>query len=409
MRPISGLPRQILINLVTIKNIKWVTIIAIAALILGGLACINGALSEMPDIEATVEIRLLEEKAVLATVEVIRQQSSSKQQHVQPDQSVQSTGGLSKPPLIIPPAIKPLIFPLISTPEVRTNQVPADATVSIDDVPTILPTLELLPEHDPYHHLDQAQILLDAGQNKHAISKLTRAINLFPEHGAKYASYRGIQFSSLQTSKWLFLRGQTYYEIAQYNAAISDFDQALKLSPSYAEAQFHIGKSMEQLAQARSARLAFDQACLLDYRWCTRSTVLIPPQAIPTITPTPLPVPTPTTPYIPPTPTPRPGYCSEAEKTNPHIYFGVAGEKSIIEARLGSITLATTTSGWLSDYQLTVPVCDSSGKSLHGSNIHFKVNGTYAVNARGEALTGILSVGSSQKMDLCGSAGVGDC
>ena len=166
---------------------------------------------------------------------------------------------------------------------------------------------------------------------------------------------------------------------------------------------------MEQLAQARPARLAFDQACLLDYRWCTRSTVLIPPRAIPTITPTPLPVPTPTTPYIPPTPTPRPGYCSEKDKANPHIFFGVAGEKSIVEARLGSVILATTTAGWLKDYQLKVPVCDSSGKSLAGRNIHFKVNGRFAVNARGKALTGILSVGSAKKMDLCGAAGVGDC
>jgi len=363
----------------------------------------------MPDIEATVEIRLLEEEAVLATVEVIRQQSSSKQQHVQPGQSIQSTASLSKPPLIITPAIKPLIFPLISTPEVHTNQVPTNATESIDDVPTISPTLDLLLDHDPYHHLDQAQILLDTGQNKDAISKLTQAINLFPEHGAAYASYRGIQFSSLQTSKWLFLRGQTYYEIAQYNSAISDFDQALKLSPTYAEAQFHIGKSMEQLAQARSARLAFDQACLLDYRWCTRSTVLIPPRAIPTITPTPLPVPTPTTPYIPPTPTPRPGYCSDEDKANPHTFFGLAGERAIVEAKIGSITLGTTTAGWLKDYQLKVPVCNSSGKSLVGSTIHFRVNGRYAVNSRGIALAGILSVGSSQKIDLCGSPGLGDC
>ena len=166
---------------------------------------------------------------------------------------------------------------------------------------------------------------------------------------------------------------------------------------------------MEQLAQARSARLAFDQACLLDYRWCTRSTVLIPPRAIPTITPTPLPVPTPTTPYIPPTPTPRPGYCSDEDKANPHTFFGLAGERAIVEAKIGSITLGTPTAGWLKDYQLKVPVCNSSGKSLVGSTIHFRVNGRYAVNSRGIALAGILSVGSSQKIDLCGYPGVGDC
>ena len=48
-----------MINLVTVKNIKWSIRMVMAALLLRGLACINRALSEMPDVESAVEIRLL--------------------------------------------------------------------------------------------------------------------------------------------------------------------------------------------------------------------------------------------------------------------------------------------------------------------------------------------------------------
>ena len=387
---------------------KCFVIVAIATLILGGSACINPPQSELRDIQATVEIKLLEEKTVLSTVQTRGQISLSKQQDIKPDQSMQSTSGSSLSTVIIPPYTQTPISPVVSTAERPENPVHADPTTSTGTVPIIAPTLELPLDNDPYHHMDQANILLDAGENKEAISKLTFAISLFPEHGATYASHHGIPISSVQISKWFFLRGQTYYKIARYNDAISDFDQALKLSPSYASAWFHLGKSREQLAQPQQARQAFDKACLLDYRWCIRSTVIIPPQVIPTITPTPY-VPTPTTPYIPPTPTPRPGYCSAENHTNPHTFFGVAGENSIIEARLSSVILATTTAGLFKDYRIEVPVCDSSGKSLSGRNIHFKVNDKYAANTRGTAMTVILSAGSFTNLNLCGVSGVEDC
>mgnify|MGYP001253074034 FL=1 len=202
-------------------------------------------------------------------------------------------------------------------------------------------------------------------------------------------------------SERLFLQGKSHYESGKYDEAILDFKEALQLSPKYGEAYFYIGKSFEQLVKPKPARVAFDQACVIDYKWCTRSTVLIDPKAIPTITPTPPPTLTPTKIWIPATLTPEQGYCSDSDKTNPHVFFGIAGELASVEAWDESVVLSRTRAGGFKDYQLIVPVCDSSGKSLSGRNIHFKVNGEYAVDSQGIPLTYILSVGGYQKIDLC--------
>ena len=70
------------------KNVKWCTGIGIVSLFFGSMSCINQSLSEASDIETAVEIRLLQEKAVHATVEAMRQQISTNPTDTQSNQSI---------------------------------------------------------------------------------------------------------------------------------------------------------------------------------------------------------------------------------------------------------------------------------------------------------------------------------
>ena len=56
-------------------------------------------------------------------------------------------------------------------------------------------------------------------------------------------------------------RGNSYYELAEYQRALTDFNQSLQLDPNYAKAHFNRGLVYYQLNQSDLACNDFKKAC----------------------------------------------------------------------------------------------------------------------------------------------------
>ena len=142
---------------------------------------------------------------------------------------------------------------------------------------------------DPYHMALKAYDSFKIKKYTDAIRIYQKAIDFHPHNGPKYAPSNDLTYHTSHRSEWYFYKGLSYYHLGQYQAAIRDFQDAVKFNPNYAEAHWQRGKSNQRLNMHSRAKTYFDKACKLDYKWCN--------DPYPTTTPSPVSRPAPT--YIP--------------------------------------------------------------------------------------------------------------
>ena len=90
---------------------------------------------------------------------------------------------------------------------------------------------------------DKALAALELGQYERAIEDLNEAIRLDPQYANAYGH-----------------RGSAYGKLGQYEWAIEDFDEAIRLDPQYAEAYNNRGLAYRNLGQQELADRDFAKA-----------------------------------------------------------------------------------------------------------------------------------------------------
>ena len=77
-----------------------------------------------------------------------------------------------------------------------------------------------------------------------AIKDFSRAIKLDPGYATAYNN-----------------RGNSYYELNEYQQALNDFNQSLKIKPKYAKAHLNRGLTFYQMNKNSQACKDFQQSC----------------------------------------------------------------------------------------------------------------------------------------------------
>jgi tetratricopeptide (TPR) repeat protein len=91
----------------------------------------------------------------------------------------------------------------------------------------------------------------ELGQYQRAIQDYDEAIRLDPTNAITYN-----------------IRGLAYGELGQYQRAIQDYDKAIQLDPNDAFAYYNRGQVYGELGQATEADADFAKACSLESQYC---------------------------------------------------------------------------------------------------------------------------------------------
>jgi tetratricopeptide (TPR) repeat protein len=108
---------------------------------------------------------------------------------------------------------------------------------------TVSLTLDAEGELAAYVYNNRANAYYELAQYQQAIADYDQAIDLNPAYAKAYNN-----------------RANAYYELAQYQQAIADYDQAIDLNPSYAEAYNNRGNAYADLGQYEQAIESYTQA-----------------------------------------------------------------------------------------------------------------------------------------------------
>ncbi len=100
---------------------------------------------------------------------------------------------------------------------------------------------------DPEMHLRLGNAAYESGEYERAIQDLDEAIRLDPQYAFAYNN-----------------RGIAYRLLGQYNRAIQDYDEAIRLDPQYADAYYNRGVAYYNLGQYERAIQDWDEAIRLD-------------------------------------------------------------------------------------------------------------------------------------------------
>lgn len=147
---------------------------------------------------------------------------------------------------------------------------------------------------------------LHTGQSQAAIQDYDEAIRLAPENPNLFDDY--------------YNRASVYQTIGQYQQAIQDFTQAIRLNPVQAYLYESRALAYDELGEDINAQADRDLACQVDKTFCKVELSRVPaalpaptPTAVPALAPTPTAIPTPAsapahtpTPTTTPAPTPTP-------------------------------------------------------------------------------------------------------
>ena len=130
------------------------------------------------------------------------------------------------------------------------------------------------PATDPYGRFEkgmqffrEAEAAGSLGYGK-AIKEFTKAIELRPLQGKKYAASHGIIYDPAGISEWLMARALAWKRTNQTWGEIEDYKDAIFWDPDNAEAYYNRGIGRQKLGIYSGAREDFVEACRLSYRYC---------------------------------------------------------------------------------------------------------------------------------------------
>ena len=130
------------------------------------------------------------------------------------------------------------------------------------------------PANDPYGRFEKGmQIFREAeagrglGYGK-AIRELTKAIELRPHSGKKYAASHGIIYDPADISEWLMARALAWKRADQTWGEIKDYTEAVFWDPDNAEAYYNRGIARQKVGVYGVGGEDFVEACRLSYRYC---------------------------------------------------------------------------------------------------------------------------------------------
>ena len=248
-----------------------------------------------PDINATVEARLVHERAVDATVEARLKEEKAgitlspfamgvgainKTPTVLPEQSDTkvSDAATSIPTLTPRPTLTPTPRPT-STPNPTPTYTPQPTptprptpTHTPQPTPTPRPTSTPIPTPNAYSYYEKGDDYRRSENWVMAIGEYTRAIGLDSQFRNAY-----------------FYRAYSYSELGQDQNAIEDYTTAIQITPG-GPAYNNRSISYKALGLYANANADIAQACSFDSKYCPPPT----PTPRPTLTPTPRPTITPT-------------------------------------------------------------------------------------------------------------------
>jgi tetratricopeptide (TPR) repeat protein/S1-C subfamily serine protease len=150
------------------------------------------------------------------------------------------------------PNVTPVTPTPSATPTPTPTQVPTVTPVTPTPIatPTPTPTPTQVPTATPVTAQQYFKIAYDyaeAGDYQKAILNYDETIRIDPKYAAAYNN-----------------RGIAYNELGQYGRAIQDYDEAIRLDPQYANAYTNRGNAYNELGQYQSAIRDYDEAIRLD-------------------------------------------------------------------------------------------------------------------------------------------------
>jgi len=201
---------------------RYLTSISLAVVVLMTLAC-----AATPDIDATVEARLAQERAIGATVEArLRSEfKATTPSSLGPTFDINRLLAASTP-------VSPSIAPQSSCPDSRG-------------------TVANLPyfTHLDYH--DRASVYMRDEKWECAIQDLDKAISIEPGYLSAY-----------------LLRGMAYSYTEQFGRSIQDFDKAVVINPNFGQSYAMRGAAYKLLGNNEQASFNFGMACQMDSDLC---------------------------------------------------------------------------------------------------------------------------------------------
>jgi len=224
---------------------RYLSSLSLALIVVTLVACSS------TDIEATVEARLGQERAIEATVEA----------------RIKVKEAQASEPTVIPRVVRVAATPTVTPTPTSTSTPKPKPTATID-----------------WSHQQKGFDYEMNGQPILAINEYTEFINLYPDEAQGYywrgTAYRAIdQELAIQDFNQAILldpnqvaayinRGVVYRELKLYRRGIEDFDQAIQLEPNSAWGYHWRGKSYKDLGQRANSDADHQKACILDVRAC---------------------------------------------------------------------------------------------------------------------------------------------
>ena len=214
---------------------------------------------------------------------------------------VVATGGGERanddqPVQVVAPIATPNITPPISPLPTETG----DGT-SGDSGADLTPT----PTPSASFHFESGEAFIRNGDFDQAINEFTIAINLVPSYGYQVRGDSYFQVAQYQQAiddygmaieldlndKAAYSgRGRSHFRLGKFQLAIEDFSSAVLIDPRFASAFSRRGIAYIELRDLESAKLDTDRACSLDSQFCAPLLSVVP-TATPTPTSTPRPAP----------------------------------------------------------------------------------------------------------------------
>mgnify|MGYP001062666904 CR=1 FL=1 len=97
-----------------------------------------------------------------------------------------------------------------------------------------------------------------------AIQQFSKAIDLRPLFGKKYAPFYGAIYDPADIDEWYMARALAWMRTKQYHGAIEDYNLVIYWAPNNPEAHYNRGLAYHMAGHHPNARPAFDKACQLD-------------------------------------------------------------------------------------------------------------------------------------------------